>query len=83
MCLGATNASIDSVRALGTTLIFVLKTTRSFDGENSLLGRFPPQYVLNRIVGGRDAARFAALLGVDQVIKTREFSAPETQAESR
>ncbi len=36
------------------------------------------QHVLNRIVGGCDAVRFAALLGIDQVIKTRQFVAPET-----
>lgn len=66
--------SIDSFRALDTTRIFAAKTTRSFDGENPLLDRFPQKFMLNRIVGGRDAARFAGLLGVESVMKRREFN---------
>ncbi|MCT1396650.1 hypothetical protein M4D51_13040 [Microbacterium sp. p3-SID338] len=71
--------SIDSFRALDTTRIFALKTARSFVGENPLLEQFPPEYMLNRIPGGRDVAKLAAIVGVDKVIKRREFPAPDDQ----
>lgn len=71
--------SIDSFRALDTTRIFALKTTRSFVGENPLLEQFPPEFMLNRVPGGRDVAKLAAIVGVGQVIKRREFSAPIDQ----
>lgn len=71
--------SIDSFRALDTTRIFALKTTRSFTGENPLLEQFPPEFMLNRVPGGRDVAKLAAIVGVDQVIKRREFPAPDVQ----
>lgn len=46
--------AIDSFRALDTTRIYALKTSLSFDDENPLLDQFPPEYMLNRIRGGRD-----------------------------
>ncbi|MFB7252506.1 hypothetical protein [Microbacterium sp. NPDC056234] len=64
--------SIDSFRALDTTRIFAVKTSRSFDSENPLLDRFPPKFMLNRIMGGRDAAKLAGLVGVDKIMKRRE-----------
>lgn len=67
--------SIDSFRALDTTRIFALKSSRSFAGENPLLDQFPPEYMLNRIPGGRDVAKLAAIVGVDKVMKRRVFSA--------
>ncbi|PKI89875.1 hypothetical protein CW368_11970 [Actinomycetales bacterium SN12] len=67
--------SIDSFRALDTTRIFALKTSRSFATENPLLEQFPPDFMINRIRGGRDVAKLASIVGVDQVIKRREFSA--------
>ncbi|GGD76818.1 hypothetical protein [Microbacterium murale] len=70
--------SIDSFRALDTTRIFAVKTSSSFDGENTLLDRFPPKFMLNRIIGGRDAVNLAGLLGVDKVMKLRDFAAPPT-----
>lgn len=69
--------SIDSFRALDTTRIFALKSSRSFAGENPLLEQFPPEYMLNRIPGGRDVAKLAAIVGVDQVIRRREFAQPD------
>ncbi len=69
--------SIDSFRALDTTRIFALKTARSFAGENPLLDQFPPEFVLNRVPGGRDVAKLAAIVGVDKVIKRREFTQPD------
>lgn len=66
--------SIDSFRALDTTRIFAFKSSRSFAGENPLLEQFPPEYMLNRVPGGRDVAKLAAIVGVDQVIKRREFT---------
>lgn len=71
--------SIDSFRALDTTRIFALKTTRSFAGENPLLEQFPPEFMLNRVPGGRDVAKLAAIVGAGQVIKRREFRAPIDQ----
>ncbi len=71
--------SIDSFRALDTTRVFALKTTRSFAGENPLLEQFPPEFMLNRVPGGREVAKLAAIVGVDQVIKRREFPAPVDQ----
>lgn len=71
--------SIDSFRALDTTRIFALKTTRSFAGENPLLEQFPPEYMLNRVPGGRDVAKLAALVGIDRVIKRREFPTLDDQ----
>lgn len=70
--------SIDSFRALDTTRIFAAKTSRSFDGENTLLDRFPPKFMLNRTIGGKNAVNLAGLLGVDKVMKLREFAAPPT-----
>ncbi|MEV8168845.1 hypothetical protein AB0O70_13035 [Microbacterium paraoxydans] len=67
--------SIDSFRALDTTRIFALKTSRSFDGENPLLEQFPAKFTLNRVMGGRDVARFAGLIGVDKIMRRRDFSA--------
>ena len=69
--------SIDSFRALDTTRIFALKSSRSFAGENPLLEQFPPEYMLNRVPGGRDVAKLAAIVGVDQVIRRREFAQPD------
>lgn len=66
--------SIDSFRALDTTRIFAVKTPRSFDGENPLLDRFPPKFMLNRIMGGRNAAKLAGLVGVESVMKRRVFA---------
>lgn len=76
--------SIDSFRALDTTRIFAARTSRSFDGENPLLDLFPPQFMLNRIMGGRDVVKLAGLVGVDQVIRTRVFdaAAPDQQTEA-
>lgn len=65
--------SVDCFRALDTTRIFAAKTSRAFDGEDALLEQFPPEFILNRIPGGRDVARLAAIVGVDKVIKRREF----------
>lgn len=64
--------SIDSFRALDTTRIFAAKTARSFDGENPLLERFPQKFMLNRIIGGRDAVKLAGLVGVDKIMKRRD-----------
>ncbi|WP_216353887.1 hypothetical protein [Microbacterium sp. LEMMJ01] len=64
--------SINSFRALDTTRIFAMKTTSSFDEEHPLLQRFPAKFTLNRIIGGRDAARFAGILGMRGVMRTRE-----------
>ncbi|MDP3949524.1 hypothetical protein [Microbacterium sp.] len=69
--------SIDSFRALDTTRIFAAKTSRSFDGENPLLNRFPAKFMLNRIMGGRDAVKLAGLLGFESVMKSREFEGPQ------
>ncbi|WCD91463.1 hypothetical protein [Microbacterium sp. nov. GSS16] len=69
--------SIDSFRALDTTRIFALKTARSFAGENPLLEQFPPEFMLNRVPGGRDVTKLAAIVGVDKVIRRREFSQPD------
>lgn len=65
--------SINSFRALDTTRIFALATDRSFDDENPLLDTFPPEFMLNRIPGGRDVAKLATIVGVDRVIKRRQF----------
>lgn len=70
--------SIDSFRALDTTRIFAAKTSSSFDGENTLLDRFPPKFMLNRTIGGKNAVNLAGLLGVDKVMKLREFAAAPT-----
>ncbi|MDR2322147.1 MAG: hypothetical protein LBE60_10935 [Microbacterium sp.] len=76
--------SIDSFRALDTTRIFAAKTPRSFDGENPLLERFPRKFMLNRIMGGREVMRFAGLVGIDKVMRTRELITPEpSDQESR
>lgn len=71
--------SIDSFRALDTTRVFALKTTRSFAGENPMLDKFPPEFMLNRVPGGRDVAKLAAIVGVDKVIKRREFPALDVE----
>lgn len=65
--------SIDSFRALDTTRIFALKTTRSFYGENPLLESFPAKFTLNRVMGGSDVARFAGIVGISAVMRSREF----------
>lgn len=68
--------SIDSFRALDTTRIFALRCSNGFDRENQLLGDIPSKFVLNRIIGGRDAARFAGLLGINAIIRQRDFASP-------
>jgi hypothetical protein len=65
--------SIDSFRALDTTRIFALNTPASFDDEDFRLRQFPPKFALNRIIGGRDAARFAGLIGISNVMRMREI----------
>lgn len=66
--------SIDSFRALDTTRIFALKTGSSFDGENPLLEQFPAKFTLNRVMGGRDVARFAGIVGISAVMRSRDSS---------
>lgn len=68
--------SIDSFRALDTTRIFAMKTTDYFDEEISVLAQFPPQFALNRFMGGNEAARFAGLVGVEAVMRTRDLPKP-------
>lgn len=72
--------SIDSFRALDTTRIFAMMTGDYFDEEISVLAQFPPKFALNRFMGGNDAVRFAGLLGVDAVMRTREID-PERDVE--
>lgn len=70
--------AIDSFRALDTTRLFATKTTGAFEGENPLIDQFPPKFLLNRLRGGNDAVRFAALLGVSSVMKTRDLRTADT-----
>jgi hypothetical protein len=44
--------SIDSFRALDTTRIFAVKTTRGLDLEERMVKAFPPEFLLNRVPGG-------------------------------
>lgn len=67
--------SIDSFRALDTTRIFARTTHTPFDDEDFLLRQFPAKFTLNRIIGGRDAARFADLVGMRNVMRTRAADA--------
>lgn len=68
--------SIDSFRALDTTRIFALRCSNGFERENQHLESIPPKFVLNRIVGGKDAARCAGLLGVNAIMKQPDFPSP-------
>lgn len=63
--------SIDSFRALDTTRVFSLKTEASFESENPVLEQFPSEFTLNRVMGGRNVARFAGILGVSAVMRSR------------
>ena len=74
--------SIDSFRAFDTTRTFALKTVRSFEGENPLLERFPAKFTLNRIMGGRDIARFAGIPGVSAVMRFRDAAAVEADLDA-
>lgn len=53
--------SIDSFRALDTTRIFAMMTTQYFAEEDLLLQQFPPNFAVNRGMGGRGVERFADL----------------------
>lgn len=66
--------SIDSFRALDTTRIFARRTHTPFDDEDFLLRQFPPKFTLNRIIGGRDAVRFAGLVGMRNIMRTRDIN---------
>lgn len=44
--------------------------------RNSLPEQLPTQFTLNRVPDGRDVAKPAGLVGIDKVIKRREFAAP-------
>lgn len=68
--------SIDSFRALDTTRIYALNTTRFFAGENPLLQQFPAKFTLNRVMGGNDVVHLAGIFGVASVMRSREFEAP-------
>ncbi|WEG08608.1 hypothetical protein PU630_15390 [Microbacterium horticulturae] len=72
--------SIDSFRALDTTRIFAARSDYPSEREQKLLESIPPKFALNRINGGRDAVRFAALLGVDKVMKQRHLTQPVSDA---
>jgi hypothetical protein len=74
--------SIDSFRALDTTRIFAMMTGDYFNEEISVLAQFPPKFALNRFMGGNDAVRFAGLLGIDAVMRTREID-PERDVEPK
>lgn len=71
--------AIDSFRALDTTRIFALKTASPFELVAELVESIPSSFRLNRILGGRDAVKLAAIVGVDKVMKRREFPAPDAQ----
>lgn len=45
----------------------------------ALIESIPSSFRLNRIVGGRDVVKLAAIVGVDKVMKRREFHAPDAQ----
>lgn len=64
--------SIDSFRPLDTTRIFAVQSLAPFGEENELLETMPSKFTLNRVIGGPDAARFAALFGVENVMRRRE-----------
>ena len=49
--------SIDSFRALDTTRIFALKTTKTVMMENAVLELLPSKFVLNRTAGGTPSNR--------------------------
>ena len=63
-------------QALDTTRIFAMETTEYFDEEISVLAQFPSKFALNRFMGGNEAARFAGLVGVDAVMRTRDLPKP-------
>lgn len=45
--------SIDSFRAFDTTRIFAFPTINTYDNENIYINEFSPQYVCNRMAGGK------------------------------
>lgn len=45
--------SIDSFRALDTTRIFVYETENLYDEEDYVINKFSPEFICNRICGGR------------------------------
>lgn len=45
--------SIDAFRALDTTRIYVYPTRRTYVKEDKIIKSFPPEYLLNRVNGGR------------------------------
>lgn len=59
--------------------IFALKTASPFELEGELIESIPSSFRLNRIMGGRDVVKLAAIVGVDKVMKRREFHAPDAQ----
>lgn len=67
--------SIDSFRALDTTRVFAVKTRRGLDLEDDMVETFPPDYLLNRVSGGRREMGSRFLL---TEIKHRQLT-PEAQ----
>lgn len=65
--------SIDSFRALDTTRIYVLKTTRTYISEDKYICDFPPQYVTNRLGGGRLPSGWLGFLEAGLSKKTRQL----------
>ncbi|WP_247046215.1 hypothetical protein [Arthrobacter rhizosphaerae] len=73
--------SVNSFRALDTTRILTAKTINADRLERRLVKNFPPDYLLNRIEGGKLSAVRGAFIATEvkrrQLLLSRDFEVPE------
>ena len=61
--------SIDSFKALDTTRIYAYQTKRMYDFEDKFINAFSPEFLCNRIAGGR----MLSLLQIVSTIKRKDL----------
>lgn len=65
--------SIDSFRALDTTRIYALRTSKTYDSEDKYINFFSPKFISNRIGGGKIESGLPGFLYVASSIKSKNL----------
>ncbi len=65
--------SVDSFRALDTTRIYVYETSKGFEMEEKMVKKIHPDFLLNRIAGGKPMDGLLGVMQMKPTIKVRKL----------